>query len=376
MLTQGQNDNHKYFQMDLDYRAVAKIDFGSFIDYIRDFDADKKLIFIDPVVLAKQPSLLELESIEQSITLIPSNINESTKNLESAVEILRVMENRGVGRRDELVCVIGGGALMDAVSFAASVFRRGISVTKIPTTLLGIVDAAIGIKTGVNFAGQRNRLGTYHFDFNVLIDPVLLNGNSKAMIRQGLGEIFKIATIKGKSLFSKLQENISNLESVEFYKSKVGMDIISDSIELMLEELHSNPRETELKRCVDFGHSFCPLVEMESLRRTGSRTIPHGYAVAYDCILTTALSRNRQLIDQNTFTDILDLYRPFDFDFKNDLFNDNNLLWASFFEMTKHRGLQQNLPVPTAIGCYTFLQDVNFEELVQANDLIRADLSL
>ena len=93
-------------------------------------------------------------------------------------------------------------------------------------------------------------------------------------------------------------------------------------------------------------------------------------------ILTTALSRNRQLIDQNTFTDILDLYRPFDFDFKNDLFNDNNLLWASFFEMTKHRGLQQNLPVPTAIGCYTFLQDVNFEELVQANDLIRADLSL
>jgi 2-epi-5-epi-valiolone synthase len=285
------------------------------------------------------------------------------------------MEDKGIGRRRELVCAIGGGALMDTVSFAASIFRRGISVTKIPTTLLGIVDASIGIKTGVNFSGQRNRIGSYHFDFNVLIDPNLMEGISNGMIRQGLGEIFKIATIKGKKLFKCLKENISNLEDTEFYKTSAGINIMSDAIELMLEELHLNPRETDLKRCVDFGHSFCPLVEMESLKRIGSRSIPHGYAVAYDCVLTTALSRNRQLINDDNYTAILELYRPFNFDFGNELYRDNNLLWASFLELTKHRGFNQNLPVPTEIGSYTFLQDVSFDELNIANELIRSEFT-
>lgn len=374
MLRKIKHDNNSYFEMGMSFEAHSKIKFGNFIEFINSIDADKKLIFVDPLVLSKQPILLNLEILDQRVTLVPTNIHEGSKNLESTIDVLRVMENRGIGRRNELVCAIGGGALMDTVSFAASIFRRGISVTKIPTTLLGIVDAAIGIKTGVNFADQRNRLGSYHFDFDVWIDPNLLDGLSKSMMRQGLGEIFKIATIKGKNLFSNLKANISSLEDIEFYKTSAGKDLMSDAIELMLEELHSNPRETDLKRCVDFGHSFCPLVEMESLKRKGSKTIPHGYAVAYDCVLTTAISRNRQMINHDHFTEILGLYRSFDFDFGNDLYRDNNLLWASFLEMTKHRGFNQNLPIPTAIGCYTFLQDVNFDELVLANELVQSEL--
>ena len=375
MLKKIKHNKNPSFEMDMTYTAKSNIVFGNFIDFIKNFDVSNKLIFVDPVVLVKQHDLLNLEFIDQSITLVPTNIHEGSKNLDSTIEILRVMEDKGIGRRSELVCVIGGGALMDTVSFAASIFRRGISVAKIPTTLLGIVDAAIGIKTGVNFSGQRNRLGSYHFDFDVLIDPNLMDGISKGMIRQGLGEIFKIATIKGKKLFKSLKENISNLEDIEFYKTSSGKDIMSAAIELMLEELHSNPRETDLKRCVDFGHSFCPLVEMESLNRIGSRTIPHGYAVAYDCVLTTALSRNRQLINDYNYKAILELYRPFEFDFANELYRENNLLWASFLELTKHRGYNQNLPIPTEIGSYTFLQDVSFDELKIANELIQSEFN-
>jgi len=375
MLKKITRNKNSSFEMDMTYTAKSNIGFGNVIDYIANFDTSNKLIFVDPVVLVKQPDLLNLETIDQSVTLVPTNIHEGSKNLDSTIEVLRVMEDKGIGRRSELVCAIGGGALMDTVSFAASIFRRGISVTKIPTTLLGIVDAAIGIKTGVNFSGQRNRLGSYHFDFDVLLDPNLMDGISKGMIRQGLGEIFKIATIKGKKLFKCLKENISNLEDTEFYKTSAGKDIMSAAIELMLEELHSNPRETDLKRCVDFGHSFCPLVEMESLKRIGSRTIPHGYAVAYDCVLTTALSRNRQLINESNYKEILELYRPFEFDFANELYRENNLLWASFLELTKHRGFNQNLPIPTEIGSYTFLQDVSFDELKIANELIQSEFN-
>lgn len=372
MLRRLEVENKQSFEMGMVYSARSIIEFGNFIEYLNGIKTVKKLIFVDPVVLVKQPALLKLETKDPSVILVPTNVHEGSKNLESAIEILRVMEENGIGRRNELVCALGGGALMDTVSFAASIFRRGISVTKIPTTLLGIVDAAIGIKTGVNFSGQRNRLGSYHFDFNVLIDPDLLEGLSRGMLRQGLGEIFKISVIKGKKLFRSLRDNIQNLEDTEFYKSSAGINIMSDAIELMLEELHSNPRETDLMRCVDFGHSFCPLVEMESLKRKGSRTIPHGYAVAYDCVLTTALSRNRNLIGQDDFNDILQLYSAFDFDFTNELYGEHNLLWASFLELTKHRGFNQNLPIPTEIGSYTFLQDVNFDELVRANEAIQS----
>ena len=75
---------------------------------------------------------------------------------------------------------------------AASIFRRGIHVVKVPTTLLGIVDAAIGIKTGINYLGQRNRLGSYHFDYSVIADPKLMYGLHKNLVRQGLGETLKL----------------------------------------------------------------------------------------------------------------------------------------------------------------------------------------
>ena len=367
MLKKITNGNNVSFMMGMNYESKVQIDFRSSIDFIENYNAKNKLIFIDPIVLANQPGFLDLELRDQYVTLVPTNIHESSKHLDSTIAILKIMEDRGIGRRNELVCAVGGGALMDEVSFAASIFRRGIFVTKVPTTLLGIVDASIGIKTGVNFEGQRNRLGSYHFDFDVVIDHSLLKGLGKGMIRQGLGEIFKIAVIKGRPLFEKILVNIEQLENISFYQGEKGSEIMMDSIELMLEELHSNPRETNLKRCVDFGHSFCPLVEMESLKRKNVKSVPHGYAVAYDCILTATISRNRQKIDSEQYSNIMNLYQKFDFDFGNEIYRDNNLLWASFLELTKHRGYEQNLPIPTKIGEYEFLQDLTFEEMVQAN---------
>lgn len=376
MLRKNGNDLSVSFIMEMNQAGTAVIQFQNIVQFFENSKASNKLVFIDPIVLAKKPMLLQMEAQQHNTLLVPTNIQESSKSLDSVVSIIQVFEDRGIGRRNELICAVGGGALLDTVSFAASIYRRGISVTKIPTTLLGIVDAAVGIKTGVNFEGQRNRLGSYHFDFDVVIDPTLLNGIGKGMVRQGLGEIFKIATIKGRQLFFDLKSNMNNLEDVEFYQSGLGIKIISDAIELMLEELHDNPRESNLKRCVDFGHSFCPLVEMESLKRSGSRAIPHGFAVAYDCILTTALSFNRHRIGDEAFKEIIQLFQSFDFDFSNDLYKDTNLLWASFLELTKHRGLKQNLPIPVEIGVHDFLQDVNFDEVEAANKLIQREFNL
>ena len=80
------------------------------------------------------------------------------------------------------------------------------------------------------------------------------------------------------------------------------------------------------------------MAEMVSLKRLGSRTLPHGYAVAYDCVLTTAISLGRDLITGQDYHSIISLDKKFDFDFYNEINNKKNLLWASFLDLTKRRG--------------------------------------
>ena len=351
------------FAMAVNYNREILIDFTDAFSFITKDENSRKIIFIDPIVLANQHKFLEIEQKNPKIILVPTNINESTKDLDSLTSVLGIMESNGIGRRGDTVCAVGGGALLDTVAFAASIFRRGISIVKIPTTLLGIVDASIGIKTGINFRGQRNRLGSYHFDYRVVIDPKLMDGLHKGIVRQGLGEIFKIAVIKSRILFELLNKNIDHLEDVHFYREGSGREVLELSVSLMLEELHDNPREDNLMRSVDYGHSFSPLVEMESLKGHGFKSLPHGYAVAYDCVLTAAIAHYRGLLSRNDYVAILNLFTSVDFNLTNEIYKDINLLWASFVEMTKHRGGSQNLPVPVGLGLHSFIQDVTFEEL-------------
>ena len=129
-------------------------------------------------------------------------------------------------------------------------------------------------------------------------------------------------------------------------------------------------------RCVDFGHSFSPLVEMESISRQGVKSLPHGFSVAFDCLLTATISMNRSLLSKSEYQDILSLYDGFDFGLNNDIYRDTTLLWSSFLEMTKHRGGNQNFPVPVSIGEYEFLQDVSFEEVKECSLILSNNIEL
>jgi 3-dehydroquinate synthase len=372
MLTMTPAASPLNFKMEVVYQRGIVIEFCDIFSYFSKTGDVKKIVFIDPVVLANQDEFLEIESLDPNLLLVPTNLHEANKDLESLKSILDVLEKQGVGRRGDLVCAVGGGALLDTVALAASLFRRGITVVKIPTTLLGIVDASIGIKTGINFLGQRNRLGSYHFDFSVIIDPALMNGLHRILIRQGLGEIFKIAVIKSENLFNLINLYQKQLENIKFYNTDKGISMLSMCIRLMLEELHENPREDNLLRCVDYGHSFSPFVEMESLKRSGIRSLPHGFAVAYDCILTATISWRRGVLSDSDYSKIMSLFLRFDFDFKNEIYLDYNLLWASFVEMTKHRGGNQNLPIPISIGSFAFVQDLTFEEMHSSAIILNA----
>ena len=376
MLTISTEASSPHFKMGVNYQRDIIIEFCDIFSYLNKINDSKKIVFIDPVVLANQEEFLELENTDNNLLLVPTNLHEANKDLDSLKSILDVLETHGVGRRGDVVCAVGGGALLDTVALAASLFRRGISVVKVPTTLLGIVDASIGIKTGINFLGQRNRLGSYHFDYSVIVAPILMKGLHRHLMRQGLGEIFKIAVIKSRELFDLIILHKGQLENIKFYDTGEGVSILALCIKLMLEELHNNPREDNLMRCVDYGHSFSPLVEMESLKRAGVRSLPHGFAVAHDCMLTATISRVRGCLTDSDYQKIESLFFSYDFDFKNEIYSDYNLLWASFVEMTKHRGGNQNLPIPIGLGSYAFIQDLTFEEMQNSAIILNNRVSI
>ena len=260
---------------------------------------------------------------------------------------------------------------MDLVAMAGSIYRRGIKVIKVPTTLLGFVDASIGIKTGVNFLGQRNRAGTYNLNFDVILDSSFLKTVSKDQLREGLGEIFKIAIIKSKNLFNLLEKNSEKIFDPLFYSNAEGKEIINESIRLMLEELHDNPTEENLKRCVDFGHTFSPLTEMKSIEFDSANSLPHGLSVGADCIITAIIARNKGLLNENDVERIKVLGSCIGFQFDHKMYERNDIMWSSMLEMKKHRAGNLNLPYPVEIGSYDFIQELEYAELEEATKEFR-----
>src|ERR1051325_9814636 len=130
-------------------------------------------------------------------------LSENGKRIEAALEICREAAARGLGRDDCLIG-LGGGVCTDLVTMAASLLRRGIPHIRIPTTLMGQVDAAIGIKGAVNFTGK-NSLGCFHPPRTVIVDPDFLRSLPWPEIRSGLAEIVKIATVRDAGLFDALE---------------------------------------------------------------------------------------------------------------------------------------------------------------------------
>ena len=127
---------------------------------------------------------------------------EENKTVEHYLSILRELDSFPIHRRDEPIIAIGGGVLTDVVGFVASSYRRGVPHIKVPTTLMGYVDASIGIKTGINFNGNKNRLGSFDPPEKVFLDKSFLKTLPKRHILNGVCEIIKLAIIKDAEFFS------------------------------------------------------------------------------------------------------------------------------------------------------------------------------
>lgn len=333
----------------------------------------RRLVLIDAGIFDSISEEIEyyfrIHSVFMKVIVV--DVSEERKDVENLFYILQAMENFGLERRREPVICIGGGVLLDMGGFAASIYRRGVPYIKVPTTLLALIDASVGVKTSINHFKRRNRLGSYEAPLAAYLDPSFLQTLPKVEVVQALGEILKMAVIKDVELFEQLETSIVELSDWSFYTKDSGLEIIERSITGMVEELHDNLRELNLERLVDFGHSFSPLLELRSLDVEDVKSLTHGEAVALDVLFCSCLSAQRGLLSYLELERIFDLAYKAGLPIEHSLFYEADYLWEALEDTTRHRNGNQNLPVPIEIGKGTFINDVKYEELVKVIELFR-----
>lgn len=334
-------------------------------DLLNYFKTSRVLIVIDKKVNQlyndRIYSYFNLNKISTKFVIIDGI--EEKKNLGSLYEILYEMEQFGISRNSEPVLAIGGGVIQDLVGMACGIYRRGVPYIRVPTTLIGIVDVSVAAKTGINFENRRNRLGSYYPPIASLLDKNFIETLEPIEISSGLGEILKMAVIKDVDLYGHLVL-LGNGLLTEKFKGDAADYVIMKSIQGMVEELENNLWEKDLKRCVDFGHSFSPIIEMRSLKT--DHPLTHGQAVTLDIVFSCCIAYYKNLISVNELLSIQQTAKDMGLFTWHEMFTNTELLLEALTDTTKHRGGNQNLPMPTEIGKYTFVNDLTYNDICNA----------
>ena len=229
-------------------------------------------------VIISQYNLMELFGFDLMTELNESGFNcdyitlpvgEASKSLNEFSRVISQMVEFGCDRKTTIIA-LGGGVVGDVSGFVASSFMRGIDYYQIPTTLLAMVDSAIGGKTGINIAEGKNLVGAIYQPKGVLIDPVILESLSKKEVMAGLGEIIKYGAIWDKAFLINISTWLEDIDSFPFE------DAILKSCKIKAEVVSKDEREGDLRRILNFGHTIGHALESH----LGYGKIRHGEAVA------------------------------------------------------------------------------------------------
>lgn len=210
-------------------------------------------------------------------------VSEEAKSIDSIEQIWDFFLSNGLTRKG-LVIAIGGGVLTDMVGFASATYKRGVDYINIPTSLLAMVDASTGGKTGINHCGIKNSIGAFHAPIETLICPQWLNTLPPQQFLSGFGEMLKMGLIVNSEKLwdALLQYDLDRMDV------KTLTPLINSCVRAKEEIVAADPHEEGLRKVLNFGHTFGHALEELSL--TGKAGLLHGYAVVYGLIAELYLS--------------------------------------------------------------------------------------
>jgi len=240
-----------------------------------------------------------LAGVDYEVLHLPGG--EERKRLAPVEQMAEEMVRRG-GDRSSLVVAFGGGVVGDMAGFLAAIFMRGIPVLQVPTTLLAQVDASLGGKTGVNLVSGKNLIGSFHQPLAVVIDPAVLATLPEREYRAGLYEIVKAGIIREPDLFRFLADRSGEVLA----RQREAVDrIIADAVRMKCEVVSADEREGDLRRILNFGHTFGHALEAE----TGYTRFLHGEAVAFGMRAAAFLGQLTGYLSAEDCVEILEMLR-------------------------------------------------------------------
>ena len=251
--------------------------------YIRENQFSKIFVLVDSNTHKSCLSLF-LNRLESSIEteVIEMETGESNKTIETCSSIWKVLSELGADRKS-LMINLGGGVVTDLGGFVAAAFKRGIAWINVPTTLLAMVDAAVGGKNGVNLENLKNQVGVIKPAELVLIDTTFLETLPPAEMRSGLAEMLKHGLIQDENYWKKLtsldQFSVDDLDA-----------LIEESIEIKGNIVLQDPTENNIRKSLNYGHTFGHAIESYFMEHPTKKKLLHGEAVAIGMIMATFLS--------------------------------------------------------------------------------------
>jgi 3-dehydroquinate synthase len=233
---------------------------------------------VDQLWISKFESFFQTRGVKKVV--IPAG--ENNKKIESVAKIWDFLSSNG-GDRKSLLINIGGGMLTDLAGFAATTFKRGIDFLNVPTTLLSQVDASVGGKTGINFAGFKNEIGTFKEPIAVLINTDFLSTIDHENFISGFAEMIKHGLIYSPSHLADLEK--FDLKNIDYDRLQ---HIIRDSVDIKSYFVSNDPTEQNIRKALNFGHTIGHAFESYAMKE--GRPIQHGHAVAFGMIAELYLS--------------------------------------------------------------------------------------
>jgi demethyl-4-deoxygadusol synthase len=292
------------------------------------------------------------------LKVFPVSIKETDKTLRTFEQIIDAFADFGLVRK-EPVLVVGGGLTTDVAGFACATYRRRTNYIRVPTTLIGLIDASVAIKVAVNHGKLKNRLGAYHASQKVILDFSFLKTLPIDQVRNGMAELIKIAVVANREIFDLLEEYGEALLKTRFgYLNgtpelrQVAHQVTYDAINTMLSLEVPNLHELDLDRVIAYGHTWSPTLEL-----TPDVPMFHGHGVNIDMAFSATIAQQRGYISTADRDRILGLMSRIGLAIDSPYLT-SELLWKATESISRTRDGLVRAAMPMPIGSCHFMNDL------------------
>lgn len=249
---------------------------------ISECEHDRVFVLVDSTTKAKcWPVVSHFFSLRNAhvIEIVPTDMH---KDINQVITVWQALGNQGATRHSCLIN-LGGGMVTDLGGFAASTFKRGIDFINIPTTLLAMVDASVGGKTGINFNGLKNEVGVFNDSRYVILNTQFLATLDHENLCSGYGEMLKHALISTRDMWA--QHLNFDLDHPDLHALQ---DMVAQSVKVKEHIVTADPFEKGIRKALNLGHTIGHALESWAMQK--GQPVLHGYAVAYGLVCELYLS--------------------------------------------------------------------------------------